>query len=137
MTGRDKLVGRKRFSVKKLLIILVVLAALAGAGYFIWQKFFKPAPVEDFTPQPVMENAVRMDVERLYNSTGKLTSGGETAVGTATTGDSKVVIQDVYVKIGDMVKAGDVLYTLDMSAVENELAIQQQKLALQSQLSAI
>ena len=137
MTGRDKLVGRKRFSVKKLLIILVVLAALAGAGYFIWQKFFKPAPVEDFAPQPVMENAVRMDVERLYNSTGKLTSGGETAVGTATTGDSKVVIQDVYVKIGDMVKAGDVLYTLDMSAVENELAIQQQKLALQSQLSAI
>lgn len=137
MTGRDKLVGRKRFSVKKLLIILVVLAALAGAGYFIWQKFFKPAPVEDFAPQPVMENAVRMDVERLYNSTGKLTSGGETAVGTATTGDAKVVVQDVYVKIGDMVKTGDVLYTLDMSAVENELAIQQQKLALQSQLSAI
>ena len=137
MTGRDKLVGRKRFSVKKLLIILVVLAALAGAGYFIWQKFFKPAPVEDFAPQPVMENAVRMDVEKLYNSTGKLTSGGETAVGTATTGDAKVVVQDVYVKIGDMVKTGDVLYTLDMSAVENELAIQQQKLALQSQLSAI
>lgn len=136
MAGKDKLTGR-RHSGKKAVIILLVLAALAGLGYFIWYRFFKPAPVVDMGPQPVIENAVRMNVEKLYNANGKLTSGGETQVGSGTTGDAKVVVQDVYVKIGDMVQTGDVLYTLDMSAVENELAIQQQKLALQTQLEAI
>ena len=43
----------------------------------------------------------------------------------------------MFVKVGDSVKAGDRLYTLDMTDVENDIALAQKKLSIEQQQNAI
>ena len=133
--NKERLTGKKRRPLIPVLTLAGVVVLLAG-GFFIWKKFFSK-PEEEFVPQPMMEAAVRMDVEKLYNSKGKLKSGKEISSGLDVADKTLVQVEDVYVKVGDMVKEGDVLYTLDMSSVENELALQQQKAQLQARLDAL
>ena len=137
MAARNTSSGRRRSRGRKWIFIILILAAAAGGGYFVWQRYFKPAPMADFTPEPVVETAVRTDIERLYSGNGKITSGEKSDIASSIAGDSKILVSEVFVKIGDKVSTGDVLYTLDMSSVENEIAIQQQKAKLQEQLEAV
>jgi len=129
--------GRRKGRGRKWILIVLILGAVAGGGYFIWQRYFRPAPMEEFMPEPVMETAVRTDIERLYSGNGKIISGEKSDIASGIAGDTKILVSEVFVKIGDKVSAGDVLYTLDLSSVENEIAIQQQKAKLQEQLEAV
>ncbi len=52
-------------------------------------------------------------------------------------GDTTYPIKEVFVKVGDSVKAGDRLYTLDMTDVENDIALAQKKLSIEQQQNAI
>ena len=51
--------------------------------------------------------------------------------------DSGNKVKEVFVKVGDTVKAGDPLYSIDMSEVEDSLWLTQQKLALQQRQNAL
>ncbi len=80
---------KKRGGPPKALIILIVLAAI---GYGVWKKFLQPAPV----PEGVVQLSGRIE-------------GDDSAISPKVAGR----ISDIRVREGDVVKAGDVIATLD------------------------
>ena len=135
--NRDYLTGRKKSRVKPVIIILLVLAAAAAAGFFIWKKFFDRPQEMPMDPGPRYDSVIRTDVERIYNAGGKIISAAEGHVGAGTSGETKYLVDEVMVKVGDVVHEGDILYTLDMTSLEEDIEIQKKKLALQQQAQAI
>ena len=133
----DYLTGRKKSRVKPVIIILLVLAAAAAAGFFIWKKFFDRPQEMPMDPGPHYDSVIRTDVERIYNAGGKIISAAEGHVGAGTSGETKYLVDEVMVKVGDVVHEGDILYTLDMTSLEEDIEIQKKKLALQQQAQAI
>ena len=68
------------------------------------------------------------------SASGTSSSSGTSASSDVTgevSADSGNKVKEVFVKVGDTVKAGDPLYSIDMSEVEDSLWLTQQKLALQ------
>ena len=85
-----------------------------------------------------METAVRTDIENVYTAKGKIISGQESSMNVkGAAGADAVVIDQVYVQVGDLVKAGDVLYTIDTTDTERDLALKEQQQAISDQQNAI
>lgn len=80
-------------------------------------------------------SVVKQDVQKTLSATGTIISAEESGQFATVTGSYPV--EEVYVKVGDVVKAGDPLYKLDMSTMEETLSYQQQALNLQNQQNAI
>lgn len=80
-------------------------------------------------------SVVKQDVQKTLSATGTIISAEESGQFATVTGSYPV--EEVYVKVGDVVKAGDPLYKLDMSTMEETLSFQQQALDLQNQQNAI
>ena len=134
------------------------LAAAIGA-FLLWWKFGKKDEVtESYATGPVYDSAVTTSIEQTYAATGKIAAGKEagtgaaastasssdstsaTAAGTASLSSTDAAdypVKEVYVKVGDRVKKGDPLYALDMSELEDQIALNQKKLALQEKSNAI
>ena len=87
---------------------------------------------------PVYETAVRMNVENLYTAKGKIISGQESSMNVqgASTQDT-LIIGEVYVSVGDVVSAGDVLYTIDTTQTERDLELKEQQQALADRENAL
>lgn len=87
---------------------------------------------------PVYETAVRMNVENLYTAKGKIISGQESSMNVqgASTQDT-LIIDEVYVSVGDVVSAGDVLYTIDTTQTERDLELKEQQQALADRENAL
>lgn len=87
---------------------------------------------------PSIETAVRTDIENVYTAKGKIISGQESSMNVkGAAGADAVVIDQVYVQVGDLVKAGDVLYTIDTTDTERDLALKEQQQAISDQQNAI
>ncbi len=82
------------------------------------------------------------------SSSGSASSGSSTSSAASSSGDSGSVsgdigtgsgntVKEVFVKVGDTVKAGDPLYSIDMTDVQDSLWLTQQKLALQQRQNAL
>lgn len=82
------------------------------------------------------------------SSSGSASSGSSTSSAASSSGDSGSVsgdigtgsgntVKEVFVKVGDQVKAGDPLYSIDMTDVQDSLWLNQQKLALQQRQNAL
>ena len=85
-----------------------------------------------------IETAVRTNVENIYTAKGKIISGQESSMNVrASSGQDSVIIDEVYVSVGDNVKAGDVLYTIDTTQTERDLALKEQQQAISDQENAI
>ena len=85
-----------------------------------------------------IETAVRTDIENVYTAKGKIISGQESSMNVkGAAGADAVVIDQVYVQVGDLVKAGDVLYTIDTTDTERDLALKEQQQAISDQQNAI
>ncbi|WP_028244040.1 efflux RND transporter periplasmic adaptor subunit [Pseudobutyrivibrio ruminis] len=80
-------------------------------------------------------SVVKQDVQKTLSATGTIISAEESGQFATVTGSYPV--EEVYVKVGDVVKKGDPLYKLDMSTMEETLSFQQQALDLQNQQNAI
>ena len=52
-------------------------------------------------------------------------------------GSDALIIDQVYVQVGDLVKAGDVLYTLDLTDTQKDLAMKEQQQAISDQQNAL
>src|SRR5512136_1236067 len=119
---------RKRVLIS--LVALVLLAAASG-GYWAYTRYFARAKA----PQaPVMQTGTvrRGDIVITADGTGNLLPSTEKTVAFLTTG----TVTEVKVKIGDKVKAGDVLAkmnTVDLDAAVREATytLEQARLALQ------
>ncbi len=134
-SSTEKILGKsKKKKSKKGLIIGISIAAAAAAlllityglnvvpGKLIRDKLSPAADTADETAyMPVTATAVVMDVQQKLTVTGKVISNAEqienahATDGQETTG---YIVDQVNVKVGDTVKAGDVLYTIDMTKTE-------------------
>lgn len=151
---RKKTLTKKQKIVRRIIWILVILCILIF-GFLIWWKFFKKDTAAEeesmYVSGPVYDTAVTTDLESTYAASGKIAAGSQTGSGAAAAGSAAsdssdttsgtdstgYPVKEVYVKAGDTVKKGDPLYALDMSDVEDEIALNEKKLALQSQSDAI
>lgn len=73
------------------------------------------------------------------SASSESSSSGTSASGVAgdVSADTGTKVKEVFVKVGDTVKAGDPLYSIDMSEVQDSLWLTQQKLALQQRQNAL
>lgn len=128
----------KRFFKKlnKKIIAAMVAAALlisAFAGVTGVRHVMAKANESENTIATV--SVVKQDVQKTLSATGTIISAEESGQFATVTGSYPV--EEVYVKVGDVVKKGDPLYKLDMSTMEETLSFQQQALDLQNQQNAI
>lgn len=87
---------------------------------------------------PSVETAVRTDIENVYTAKGKIISGQESSMNAkGASGSDALIIDQVYVQVGDLVKAGDVLYTLDLTDTQKDLAMKEQQQAISDQQNAL
>lgn len=115
---------------------LVYPLILAVAGSLALSACGKQEEVTD--AGPAIETAVRTTVENVYTAKGKIISGEESSMNVKSTGSSdSIVIDQVYVSVGDTVKAGDVLYTIDTTQTERDLALKEEQQAISDQQNAI
>lgn len=75
--------------------------------------------------------AIKQDVQKTLSATGTIISAEESTEFATTSGSYP--IEEVYVKVGDVVKKGDPLYKLDMTSMKETLNYQQQALSIQNQ----
>ncbi len=112
-----------------LAILLAVVVVIGGIGGY---RHFKSADSLTEESGNAMETVAveKKDIENTTLVTGTISSA-QTASEAAKTTNSYPV-KSVNVKVGDEVKKGDLLYTLDMTSVENDLKNQEATAAAQS-----
>lgn len=133
--NQSQLTGKKHHK-RKIAAAVLVAAAVACGGFFAW-KHFHPAEIADDGGAPQPESVVRTDIEDLYNASGIVISSNSVSLKAGASDDETYPIKDVMVKVGDKVKKGDVLYTLDLNALTKDIDKQKQKMADDGQGNAI
>ncbi len=127
--------GKRKYG-KRIIAAVLILAAAAVTGFFVYRHFHKQEEMPA-DASPVPEQVIRTDLENIYSASGSVISADEDNANPQSFGDTTYPIKEVFVKVGDSVKAGDRLYTLDMTDVENDIALAQKKLSIEQQQNAI
>ncbi len=127
-----------KFSFKKLnrrivAVVIVTSILLSGAGGAVAFKYVKAG--SDGDSGILTTTVTTTSIEKTLSATGTLISSEESGQFATTT--SSYPVEEVYVKVGDIVKKGDALYKLDMSSMEETLAYQQEALSIQNQQNQI
>jgi HlyD family secretion protein len=125
MKGQGKAVKKKVIA-----IVLAVVVAGGAIGGYIHHKNASAAAMMESADAIETVSVEKMDIENTTMVTGVISSA-QTASESAKTTDAHPVAT-VNVKVGDEVKKGELLYTLDMSSVEDDLKTQQQTASAQS-----
>lgn len=99
------------FSWLKFLIIIVIL----GSAVYAWQQHQAKRQEADSAQQYITEKVRRGDLSYLVNASGKIYPQKIVQVGAQVSGE----IAQMHVKIGDIVKAGDVIAEVDARSQEN------------------
>ncbi|WP_130837563.1 HlyD family efflux transporter periplasmic adaptor subunit [Lachnoclostridium sp. Marseille-P6806] len=146
MKEKKLLTGKRKKLARGIAVGAAAAAAVMGITFWkdvypgrLLNRWLRPA-AQEMDMGPTTATVERLDVEQLFNTTGSIISSDTASVnaraveGGAATG---YIVDEVYVKIGDMVNEGDLLYTVDMSVTKAELDIQKKKLALSERSNAI
>jgi multidrug efflux pump subunit AcrA (membrane-fusion protein) len=104
---------RKKFTVKKLILMIAIAAAVVGGAYGIWKLFFYEEPVEMITG-----TTVRDSITTLIEGSASTTPTEFQMLSIPVDG----AIDEVYVSQGDTVSVGDPLYSMDTTDVEADIA---------------
>ncbi|MEK3827234.1 MULTISPECIES: efflux RND transporter periplasmic adaptor subunit [Paenibacillus] len=110
--------------MKKWISIITTIVLMAGAGYWVYEKY-KPqpeAPVE--TPPPITFDVTQETMTQTIQVKGKSVYTEQTDVFAPYASN----IKQWHVKNGEQVKKGDVLFTLDTSALQTEVSQMQSDL---------
>ncbi len=111
---------RNRKRVRNTIITLVVLAALAVGGVFLYRFLTKKEEVESQIQTAAAQiSSIQSTVQGSGNAKAK-----ESAAITLTQGGT---VQEVYVTAGDTVTAGQPLYTIRSQDAEDEVTAAQEK----------
>ena len=104
----------------RIVVTLVALALAGGAGYYAWQRYFTAEP-----PRLLTAKVARGDVEETVLASGMLKPSRLVAVGAQVSGR----ITSVAVRLGQQVRAGDLIAEIDSVTQENALKIAEAALA--------
>jgi RND family efflux transporter MFP subunit len=96
------------------LVVLVLLAAAGGGGYWAYKRYFTRSTTSQ-TQTLQTATVSRGDILITADGTGNLLPSAEKTVSFLTTG----TVTEVKVKVGDKVKAGDVLARLNTLDLDN------------------
>jgi HlyD family secretion protein len=114
---------------KVLAIVLAIVVVLGGIGGYL--HFRSAASTAEESGNAVETVSVeKKDIENTTMVTGTISSAQTASEAPKTT--NSYPVKSVNVKVGDEVKKGDLLYTLDMSTVENDLKTQEATASAQS-----
>ncbi len=111
---------------KKKFVIVLILAAVAVGIYF---KYFHGGDEITYITQQIG----RRNIEKVVNATGEVHAVDLVTVGAQTTGQ----IEKLYVKVGQIVKKGDMIAEIDSTTQQNDVDINKTRLkSYEAQLKA-
>ncbi|OUT09836.1 efflux transporter periplasmic adaptor subunit [Campylobacter concisus] len=94
--------------------ILIILLILGVGGYFIYDNFFK---IKDEKVEFITKKAKRGSFSKKVDATGEIFATELIDVGAQVSGQ----IKKLYVKLGDQVKKGDMIASIDSSTQQNSI----------------
>ena len=103
--------------------ILIVLLILGVGGYFVYDKFFK---VKDEKVEFITKKAKKGSFSKKVDATGEIFATELIDVGAQVSGQ----IKKLYVKLGDQVKKGDMIASIDSSTQQNSIDNKEAQLAI-------
>ncbi len=124
--------GKFNKKIVSLMIACVVLISALITAYAVKSNMALAKEKEEMV---TTIQVTKQDIQKTLSATGTIIASEESGQFATTTGSYPV--EEVYVKVGDVVKKGDPLYKLDMSTMEETLSYQQEALDLQNQQNAI
>ena len=108
--------------MKKLIKFIAVFAVLAGAGYYFYDKNFNVPQGDQF----ITSKAVRGELVKTIESNGEIYATELIDVGAQVGGQ----IKKLYVKLGDVVKAGDMIAEIDSATQQNNVDTKKAQLGI-------
>ena len=114
-----------------MIIAALVISSVVGVAGFKYVK----ANAKETDSEAITIEVTKQNIEKTLSATGTIISAEESGQFATTT--SSYPVEEVYVKVGDVVKKGDPLYKLDMTTMEQTLSYQQQALNIQNQQNEI
>lgn len=108
--------------MKKLIKFIAVFAVLAGVGYYFYDKNFNIPQVDQF----IISKAVRGELLKSIESNGEIYATELIDVGAQVGGQ----IKKLYVKLGDVVKAGDMIAEIDSATQQNNVDTKKAQLGI-------
>lgn len=103
--------------------ILIILLILGVGGYFVYDKFFK---IKDEKVEFITKKAKRGSFSKKVDATGEIFATELVDVGAQVSGQ----IKKLYVKLGDHVKKGDMIASIDSSTQQNSIDNKEAQLAI-------
>ena len=103
--------------------ILIILLILGVGGYFVYDKFFK---VKDEKVEFITKKAKKGSFSKKVDATGEIFATELIDVGAQVSGQ----IKKLYVKLGDQVKKGDMIASIDSSTQQNSIDNKEAQLAI-------
>ena len=103
--------------------ILIILLILGVGGYFVYDKFFN---VKDEKVEFITKKAKKGSFSKKVDATGEIFATELIDVGAQVSGQ----IKKLYVKLGDQVKKGDMIASIDSSTQQNSIDNKEAQLAI-------
>ena len=103
--------------------ILIILLILGVGGYFIYDNFFK---IKDEKVEFITKKAKKGSFSKKVDATGEIFATELVDVGAQVSGQ----IKRLYVKLGDQVKKGDMIASIDSSTQQNSIDNKEAQLAI-------
>ena len=111
--------------------ILIILLILGVGGYFIYDNFFK---IKDEKVEFITKKAKKGSFSKKVDATGEIFATELVDVGAQVSGQ----IKKLYVKLGDQVKKGDMIASIDSSTQQNSIDNKEAQLAIyKAQLESV
>ncbi|QKF92061.1 efflux RND transporter periplasmic adaptor subunit [Campylobacter sp. CCUG 57310] len=108
--------------MKNFIKFVVITAIIAACGYFVYEKYFKEEKKDEF----ITSVAVRGDLAKSIDSNGEIYANELIDVGAQVSGQ----IKKLYVKLGDRVKAGDMIAEIDSATQQNNVDTKKAQLGI-------
>ncbi|PKO15801.1 MAG: hypothetical protein CVU39_09770 [Chloroflexi bacterium HGW-Chloroflexi-10] len=114
------------------IVFIVLVLMIGGGGYFIWQSQKTPVASEQETLNTTRVRS--SDIVLSASGGGSVVTLSDLSIGFSTSG----VLEEIYVKVGDEIKAGDPLAKLEddpdlkLSVASNKIAVITEEAALDS-----
>ena len=103
--------------------ILIILLIIGVGGYFVYDKFFKAKEEE---VEFITKKAKKGSFSKKVDATGEIFATELIDVGAQVSGQ----IKKLYVKLGDQVKKGDMIASIDSSTQQNSIDNKEAQLAI-------
>ena len=103
--------------------ILIILLIVGVGGYFVYDKFFN---IKDEKVEFITKKAKKGSFSKKVDATGEIFATELIDVGAQVSGQ----IKKLYVKLGDQVKKGDMIASIDSSTQQNSIDNKEAQLAI-------